>query len=241
MNTLNLSELHHFQALSSTWWDERGPFKVLHEITPYRIAFLKEKAGIHFQIPEDKTDFFKGLRILDVGCGGGILCEPLARLGAEVVGIDPLQENINIAKAHAEAMALAITYLPSAIEYLPNDIPPFDIVIASEIIEHVDNPDGFLTICANHLTPQGGLMITTFNQTMKSYILGILMAEYVLKWAPQGTHSWEKFISPQKLSQKLQDLALHHQEFSGLQYLPLSQKWSFSHSLDVNYFLWATR
>jgi 2-polyprenyl-6-hydroxyphenyl methylase/3-demethylubiquinone-9 3-methyltransferase len=241
MNTLNPSELSHFQSLSSTWWDDEGPFKILHAITPCRAAFLKEKAGVHFQIPDDKLNFFKGLRILDVGCGGGLLCEPLARLGAEVIGIDPLQENISLAKTHAEAMGLSITYLACSIEDLPHDIPLFDIIIASEIIEHVDNPDDFLKICVGHLALQGGLMITTFNQTMKSYLLGILMAEYVLKWAPRGTHSWEKFIPPQKLSRKLQDLGLHRQEFAGLQYFPLSQKWGFSSSLDVNYFLWAAR
>jgi 2-polyprenyl-6-hydroxyphenyl methylase/3-demethylubiquinone-9 3-methyltransferase len=241
MNTLNPSELAHFQALSPTWWEERGPFKILHEITPYRIAFLKEKAGIHFQIPDDKLDFFKGLRILDVGCGGGLFCEPLARLGAEVVGIDPLYENITLAKNHATAMDLPITYLPYAIENLPKDISPFDIIIASEIIEHVDNFDDFLKACVSHLSPLGGLMITTFNQTMKSYLFGILMAEYVLKWAPRGTHSWEKFISPEKLSRKLQHLSFPHQELTGLQYFPLSQKWGFSPSLDVNYFLWATQ
>ena len=144
MNTRNFTELKHFQSLSDAWWDEKGPFQLLHEITPQRVTFIKEKVGIHFHLPRNSLQPFQGLRVLDVGCGGGILCEPLARLGAEVIGIDPVRENIIQAQAHAEVMRLSITYLPCALEELPKDLPLFDVILASEIIEHVENPDIFL-------------------------------------------------------------------------------------------------
>jgi len=238
MNTCDANELHHFKHFSSTWWDERGPFRVLHTITPLRVAFIKEMAGVYFRIPEATPKPFQGLRILDVGCGGGILCEPLARLGATVVGIDPLEENIGHAKAHGTAMGLSITYLAHALEALPREFHSFDIVIASEIIEHVKNPDDFLKMCTERLRPGGGLVVTTFNKTLKSYLLGIVVAEYLLKWAPPGTHSWEKFISPESLSQKLKPLGFNRQEIRGLQFFPLRGEWGFSPSTDVNYFLW---
>lgn len=241
MNTRNFTELKHFQSLSDKWWDEKGPLRLLHEITPQRIAFIKEKGGIHFHLSEKSFTPFQGLRILDIGCGGGILCEPLARLGADVTGIDPVEENIIQAKAHAAACELSITYLPHAIEDLPADLPRYDMIIASEIIEHVDNPDGFLTSCVERLAPRGGLFISTFNKTLKSYLLGILAAEYILKWAPQGTHSWTKFISPQDLSKKLTALGLGSQDITGLRFSPLRGEWLLSPSTDINYFLWGAR
>jgi len=241
MNSRNFKELHHFQSLSSTWWDKKGPFRLLHEITPLRMAFIKEKAGVHFRIREDGLKPLQDLRILDVGCGGGILCEPLARLGADVTGIDPLEGNIVLAKAHADAMGLSITYLPCAIEELPEDLPLFDVVIASEVIEHVDEPEAFLKACVSRLASRGGMVVTTFNKTVKSYLLGILAAEYILKWAPLGTHSWDKFISPHILSQNLKANGLLTQEIIGLQFSPLTKNWHFSPSLEVNYFLWAGR
>lgn len=240
MNTCDTKELNHFKSYCSTWWDESGPFQVLHAINPLRLAFIKEKIGVHFKRPETSLNPFNGLRILDVGCGGGVLCEPLARLGADVTGIDPLYENIEVAKAHAEAMGLDITYLPFAIEDSFFDGPQFDVIIASEIIEHVANPDGFLTTCLKHLSPQGGIIITTFNKTLKSYLLGIVAAEYIMKWAPRGTHTWEKFITPQNLSQKLSSHGLNNQEFQGLGFFPLAREWRLSSSKDVNYFFWAT-
>jgi 2-polyprenyl-6-hydroxyphenyl methylase/3-demethylubiquinone-9 3-methyltransferase len=197
--------------------------------------------GVYFRIREVALKPFQGLRILDVGCGGGILCEPLARLGAEVTGIDPLEDNITLARAHAEAMGLSITYLAHAIEELPQTLPPFDVIIASEIIEHVADPDGFLKACVVRLNWGGGLVVTTFNKTLKSYVLGIVAAEYILNWAPRGTHSWEKFISPEILSEKLRDLGLGSQETTGLCFSPLRGEWRLSPSTDVNYFLWAAR
>jgi 2-polyprenyl-6-hydroxyphenyl methylase / 3-demethylubiquinone-9 3-methyltransferase len=241
LNTRDTAELDHFKSLSSTWWDEGGPFRILHAITPLRMAFIKENIGVHFRLPEISSRPFKGLRILDIGCGGGLLCEPLARLGAEVTGIDPVEENTSIAQNHAKVMELPVTYLACAIEDLPHDLPPFDVIIASEIIEHVADPDGFLRECAKHLSPRGGMVVTTLNKTLKSYLLGIIAAEYVLGWAPRGTHSWEKFIIPQDLSQKLKEFGLGNQALTGLRFTPLSGDWCLSSDTDVNYFLWAGR
>lgn len=241
LNTQNIAEINHFKNLSSHWWEADGPFEQLHAMTPLRMAFIKEKVGIHFGRLEDDPKPFQGLRILDVGCGGGILCEPLARLGAEVTGIDPVKESIESAKAHAAGMGLSITYLSYGVEDLPDDLPLFDVVVASEIIEHVSNPQGFLEACMAHLKPHGGMIVTTFNKTLKSYLFGVVAAEYVLRWAPRGTHSWNKFISPRDLSQLLSALGLGDQELTGIAYSPLKRQWAFSSSTEVNYFLWAGR
>jgi 2-polyprenyl-6-hydroxyphenyl methylase/3-demethylubiquinone-9 3-methyltransferase len=205
------------------------------------MAFIKEKVGLHFKIPENALKPFQGLRILDVGCGGGILCEPLARLGAEVVGIDPVEESIEVARNHAAQMNLSPTYLPYSVEDLPEDLPLFDVIIASEIIEHVPDPHHFIEACTAHLKPSGGMFLSTFNKTLKSYLLGIVAAEYVLGWAPRGTHSWDQFISPQDLSRLLSSRGLGQQELSGVAFSPFKREWAFSSSTDVNYFLWAGR
>ncbi|MBA3813497.1 MAG: bifunctional 2-polyprenyl-6-hydroxyphenol methylase/3-demethylubiquinol 3-O-methyltransferase UbiG [Alphaproteobacteria bacterium] len=233
-------ELIHFQNLSAHWWEGQGPFKQLHAINPFRIAFLKEKVGIHFGLCEHEVKPLQGLRILDVGCGGGVFCEPLARLGAEVIGIDLIPENIRVAKRHAEEMGLPLTYLSCAVEDLPQEFPLFDVVIASEVIEHITDHEGFLETCVARLKPHGGMMVTTFNQTLKSYLLGIIAAEYVLRWAPPGTHSWAKFRSPQDLSRILLSHGFGNQDITGLSYSPV-RGWGFSSSIDVNYFLWAGR
>ncbi|MBS0271283.1 MAG: bifunctional 2-polyprenyl-6-hydroxyphenol methylase/3-demethylubiquinol 3-O-methyltransferase UbiG [Proteobacteria bacterium] len=238
-NTRDTAELNHFRNFSSDWWDEAGPYRILHTITPLRMAFIREKVEIHFRMLETSTKPFKGLRILDVGCGGGILCEPLARLGADVTGIDPLEENIDVAKTHAKEMGLSITYLPYAIEDLESTVDLFDVVVASEIIEHVANPNQFLKACVKHLAPCGGMVVTTLNKTLRSYLLGILAAEYVLKWAPRGTHSWDKFMAPEILSHKLAALGLGEQDIRGLSFSPLTGEWSLSSCAEINYFLWA--
>lgn len=240
LHTQNINELNHFKSLSSHWWEARGPFEQLHAITPLRIAYFKEKVGVHFKHSENSSKPFQGLRVLDVGCGGGILSEPLARLGADVTGIDPVEENIQIAKTHAKGMGLHIHYLPCIIEDLPQDIHLFDVVIASEIIEHVSDYQTFLKACVTHLKPHGAMMITTFNKTLRSYLLGILAAEYILRWAPRGTHTWNKFVSPQDLSQLLSSYGLGNQEIKGLSFSPL-KGWHLSSSTAVNYFLWAER
>ncbi len=241
MNTRDPLELEHFNKLSATWWDEAGPFQLLHRMTPLRMAFLLERATSYFDLPENSPTPLQGLRILDVGCGGGLLCEPLARLGADVVGIDPVEDHLSVARAHAEAIGLSISYLPCAIEDLPSDLEGFDLVVASEIIEHVVDVDGFLHACAEKVGDHGALMVTTLNQTLKSYVFGILAAEYLLKWAPPGTHAWDKFLPPPILSRKLKALGLTTQYTQGVRLSPLSKTWHFSSSMDINYFLWGQK
>ena len=241
LNTRNQAELDHFKGHSATWWDERGPFFVLHALLPLRLAFIKEKVGVHFQAPDKSSLSLKGLRILDVGCGGGLLCEPLARLGADGTGIDPVKENILIAKRHAKDRGLKISYLPCAVEDLPANTSAFDVIVASEIIEHVDHPEEFLNTCVKHLAPHGGIFMTTLNKTLKSYILGIVAAEYILRWVPRGTHSWEKFIKPEDLVKMLKKLGFGIQEMAGVTFSLSTWRWEFTPSLDVNYFLWGAR
>jgi len=230
MTTLDPAELSHFQRLSATWWDEAGPFQLLHTLTPLRMAFLRKHAGS-----------LEGLRVLDVGCGGGLLCEPLARLDAEVVGIDPVEENLQVARAHAEAMGLSPTYLPYAIEDLPKEMGNFDLIIASEIIEHVADAQAFLRACTARLQEGGALLVTTLNKTIPSYVLGILAAEYLFKWAPVGTHTWHKFISPPVLAENLKNLGFSTQYIQGVRLAPFSKAWHFSASTAINYFLWAQK
>lgn len=231
MNTQDPHELAHFKRLSSTWWDEKGPFQLLHAMTPLRVSFILEKAARPLH----------GLRILDVGCGGGILCEPLARLGADVVGIDAVEENIRVAQDHGQALGLSIRYFAKAIEDLPPDLGPFDLVIASEILEHVTEPRHFLKACADQLHEHGSLYITTLNQTLKSYLFGILAAEYILGWAPRGTHTWGKFIPPHRLTVMLKEIGFRAQSLQGVRLSPLSKTWHFSSSREINYFLWGRK
>lgn len=241
MNTRDPLELEHFTKLSATWWDEAGPFQLLHRMTPLRMAFLLECATSYFNLPENVSHPLQGLRILDVGCGGGLFCEPLARLGADVTGIDPVGAHLEVARAHASKNGLTIQYIPCAIEDLPSDHRAFDLVIASEILEHVADQDGFLQVCVETLAPRGALMVTTLNQTMKSYVLGILAAEYLLKWAPQGTHSWDKFVPPHVLSRKLKALGLTTLYTQGVRLSPLNKTWHFSSCMDINYFMWGEK
>lgn len=265
MNTCDPNEIKHFQSLSNTWWDEGGPFRLLHAMTPLRMAFLTERIKRSFlrrggnkpiaQAQQgQRSDLsqrtggseegklpLKGMRILDVGCGGGLLCEPLSRLGADVIGIDPVEKNVRTAMEHAKAGGLSITYHPYAIEAIPVDFPKVDVIVASEILEHVENPEAFLRACASHIKPGGGIFLSTLNRTLKSYLLGIVAAEHILQWAPRGTHSWEKFVSPDMLSQTLQDLGFSYQELQGVCLSPLTQRWRFSPSLSINYFMWGER
>jgi 2-polyprenyl-6-hydroxyphenyl methylase/3-demethylubiquinone-9 3-methyltransferase len=235
--TLNSNESKHFQKFAHAWWEESGPFSILHKINPTRIAFILE--ALRSERDLNGLHPLKGLRILDVGCGGGLLCEPLTRLGATVVGIDAVHENIETAQKHAIANGLSIDYQTSTIESFQS--VPFDVVIALEIIEHVDNPQLFLNHC-NRLTQMNGcLILSTLNQTLFSAALGIFAAENILGWVPKGTHSWSKFIRPRHLQQLLFDLNFEHQVYKGLSFMPISGQWSLSDNLDINYLVAAFR
>lgn len=241
MDTRDFSELIHFKGLRDEWWNPNGSFKVLHQVTPCRLLFLKEHVGRYFSLAVQERQPFQRLRILDIGCGGGLLSEPLARLGAEVLGIDPVEDALVCARAHAHESHLVISYLPCTIETLPPEEGLFDVIVASEVLEHVNHPHEFLRACKDRLKPKGGLFLSTFNKTLKSYLFGILGAEYILKWAPHGTHRWEKFISPENLTGQLMDLGFSHQEMRGLSFSPFRREWSLSSALDINYFVWADK
>ena len=231
-STLDETEVAHFSALAHQWWDEAGPYKILHEINPVRIDFIRQSLGLAS---------FAGLRILDIGCGGGLVSEPLARLGAHVTAIDASEENIAVAKAHAAAHGLTIAYHQGGPESLLADGKTFDLVLAMEVIEHVSDPAAFMDACAALTSPEGHLVMCTLNQTVASYLLGIVAAENVLGWVPKGTHQWRKFVRPRVLQKWLLERGFEGQSFKGMSYHILKNKWSLSDDLSVNYFVCAYR
>jgi 2-polyprenyl-6-hydroxyphenyl methylase/3-demethylubiquinone-9 3-methyltransferase len=237
--SLDPAEVAKFSALAAEWWNPVGKFGVLHKFNPVRLAYIKEQATARFRRDPVERRPLAELRLLDIGCGGGLLCEPMARLGATVVGIDPSERNINTARVHAEEQELAIDYRVAAAEELSGEA--FDIVLAMEVIEHVVDPRAFTRVCASLLRPGGLLFVATLNRTLKSFALAIIGAEYVLGWLPKGTHQWEKFIAPEELEGWIAENGLALLDRSGVTYSPLSGTWRKARDMDVNYMLLATR
>ncbi len=234
------AEVARFSALASEWWDPRGKMAVLHKFNPVRLGFIKDAACRQFERDAKRLDALSGLRMLDIGCGGGILSEPLARLGAAVVGADPSQTNIAAAKLHADEAGLAVDYRATTAEALADAGERFDIVLAMEVVEHVADLSLFVRRCAEMVKP-GGLMITaTLNRTLKSFALAIVGAEYLLRWLPVGTHDWRKFISPTELERMLRHVGLRVVDLAGLTANPLTGRWTTSRDLSVNYLMMAT-
>jgi len=234
-STIDEAEVARFSALAAEWWDPRGKMAVLHKFNPVRLAYIRDAACNKFGRNPKQLDCLKGLRILDIGCGGGILCEPLARLGANVVGADPSEKNIAAAKLHAEQGELAIDYRVTTAEALADAGERFDIVLAMEVVEHVADVKLFVSRCAEMVQP-GGLMITaTINRTLKSFALAIVGAEYVLRWLPRGTHSWDKFVTPDELEIAMERAGLRTTDERGVIYNLLADRWELSTDTDVNY------
>lgn len=235
-STANFSNV--FDAHAYDWWNEHGSFKPLHHINPHRIDFLTQHLKSRGLLNEDPYQSLRGLTILDVGCGGGILCEPLARLGAHVTGIDCSDAAIDVARTHAMEHGLDITYDVQNIEHIQKKT--FDVVIASEVIEHVDDPARFVHDISNVLKPGGFAMITTLNRTWKSCILGIYVAENILRWAPKGAHQHDKFITPSELFSYAENAGMHMRHMAGLVFSPLTWSWSLDESVSpdvsINYF-----
>ena len=196
-NTINKKEIEKFSKIAEEWWDPKGKFKPLHKFNPIRISYIKENIINTFNLQKNDSSL-KGIKILDIGCGGGLLSEPMARMGADVTGIDASEKNINVAKLHAEKNELKIKYYCSSPENFKTD-DKFDVILNMEIIEHVDDVDFFLKSCAKLLKKNGIMFVATLNKTLKSYLFAIIGAEYVLGWLPIGTHEWEKFIKPEEL------------------------------------------
>ena len=241
--TFDGAEVDRFARLASEWWDARGKFRTLHQIAPARLTFLRDQLLYHFRRSQGPATLrpLEGLSILDVGCGGGLVCEPLARLGANVTGIDPGTENIEAARRHAEGQGLAITYRAARIEDLAAEGLTFDALTCLEVVEHVPDVGAFLKTCASLVRPGGLMVLSTINRTAKSYMLAIIGAEYVLRWLPVGTHQWSRFVTPQELSRHLAESCMGVPIFEGLAYNPLSDTWTLSNDTDVNYFTAAAK
>lgn len=240
MTTTDTSELSKFSTLGQEWWQPSGRMKPLHMLQPHRLDYIKEQAAIHFQAHPDHV--LQGKRIIDVGCGGGLVCEPLTRLGALVTGLDPEPANITAALEHAALHGLSIDYQAQTIEdYTQSHDEKFDIILSLEVVEHVANLPEYLRLCAHVLKPGGLMILSTLNRTPQSFALAKVGAEYVLRWLPIGTHDWEKFVKPQELQEILEPNGLTIVDTCGLNYNPLMRTWSFSRThYPVNYFMTAT-
>ena len=232
-NTANKEEINKFDKLAEEWWNPNGKFAPLHKFNPVRQEYLIDQISNHFNLNLDEDKPFKNLKILDVGCGGGLLCEPLSRLGANVTGIDAAKTNIEVAKIHMEQSGLDINYLNKKPEDIENKL--YDVVLCMEIIEHVEDVNFFIQSCINLLKPNGLIFFATLNKTIKSYVLAIIGAEYILRWLPIGTHEWDKFISPNDIINKVSKNFLTHVETKGVTFNPLKNKWKLSDDTDVNY------
>lgn len=240
--TVDDDEIAHFAKDSAGWWDPDGPFKPLHWMTPARMEFIRKTVGFHYGIAPDARPPFKGLSVIDIGCGGGLACEPMARLGADVTGVDADASAIAVAQGHAREQALKINYVAGAAEDFVAKKKAFDIVLALEVIEHVSEPDTFMTLCSKLLKPGGILIVSTLNRTWKSYALGIVAAEYILNWAARGTHDWKKFIQPAELARLARHEGLSVIDVSGLAYDPMRRDFILRpQDTDINYFLVAKK
>ena len=232
-NTINKKEIEKFSKIAEEWWDPKGKFKPLHNFNPLRISYLKDNIIKTFNI-QKKDKILSGIKILDIGCGGGLLCEPMSRLGAEVFGMDASEKNIEVAKIHAKKNNLNIKYFCSSPEKFRSDLE-FDVILNMEIIEHVEDVDLFLKSCSKFLRKNGIMFVATLNKTLKSYLFAIIGAEYILKWLPIGTHEWEKFIKPEELISitKKYDLTLN--DLRGVKLNLLTNNWELSADKSVNY------
>jgi 2-polyprenyl-6-hydroxyphenyl methylase/3-demethylubiquinone-9 3-methyltransferase len=239
--TLDADEIDRFARLSSEWWDQRGKFRALHKIGPARLQFLRDEMVRHFGLPSAGMRPLTGLGVLDVGCGGGLISEPLARLGASVTGLDPAAENIEAARRHATGQSLAIDYRTGRVEDLRAERLIFDAVVCLEVVEHVPEPAAFLEACTALVRPGGLLLLSTLNRTIKAYLLAIVGGEYVLRWLPVGTHQWERFVTPDELARYLRAAGLAAPTVRGLVYNPLADAWSLGSDTDVNYLASAAR
>ena len=232
-NTINKKEIEKFSKIAEEWWDPEGKFKPLHKFNPIRISYIKNNIIDTLKLEITKKPLNK-VKILDIGCGGGLLSEPMSRLGADVIGIDASEKNIQIAKLHAKKNNLDIKYFCASPENLKTD-DKFDVILNMEIIEHVDNVDLFLKSCSNLLKKNGIMFVATLNKTLKSYIFAIIGAEYIMQWLPIGTHSWEKFVKPEDLIKTLKNYNLELNELTGMKFNLIKDEWSLSSDKSVNY------
>jgi 2-polyprenyl-6-hydroxyphenyl methylase/3-demethylubiquinone-9 3-methyltransferase len=233
--TLDPDEVQRFSRLAAEWWNPNGKFRPLHQIGPPRLSFIRDHAVAHFRRDGQSLKPLTGLTAIDIGCGGGLIAEPLTRLGAKVTAIDPSERNIAIAKGHAEPQGLAIDYRAVRVEDLADAGETFDLVTCLEVVEHVPDVGLFLKECGKVVRPGGLIVLSTINRTMKAWALAVVGAEYILRWLPRGTHQWERFITPDELATHCIDAGLSNTRFEGMVYNPLRDVWTRSSDTDVNY------
>ena len=239
--SVDAAEVERFARHAADWWNPRGPMAALHKFNPVRLAYIRDRAVARFDRDPKKLDCLSGLRMLDIGCGGGILSEPLARLGAQMVGADPAADNIAAARAHAEEEGVAVDYRATTAEDLAEAGERFDVVLAMEVVEHVADVPQFVSTCAGMVKPGGLMIAATLNRTLKSFALAIVGAEYVLRWLPRGTHQWDKFVTPRELETAVENAGLRVTGERGVIYNPFADRWQLSSDMDVNYMLVAAR
>lgn len=240
--TVDPAEIERFSRIAEEWWDPKGKFAPLHQLNPVRVGYIRDRTAAHWQRDALSGSPLAGLDLLDIGCGGGLLCEPMTRLGAKVTGVDAAQRNIATAALHAEGQGLAIDYRSTTAEALAASGKQYDVVLALEIVEHVADVELFLKCCGQLVKPGGLLFLSTLNRTAKAWMLAIAGAEYVLRWLPRGTHDWKKFLKPSEVVRGLRGGDIEAQDIVGVVYSPLSRAWSLNKSdLDVNYMLYGTK
>ena len=239
MSTINKEEIQKFSNLADEWWDIKGKFKPLHMFNPIRINYITEKIKYHFNLQE-KENLLKGLKVLDIGCGGGLISEPMTRLGAEVTGIDASEKNIKVAKIHSEKSNLKINYLVGSPESITLS-EKYDVILNLEIVEHVEDVNLYIKSCFDLLKSNGLMFTATLNRSIMSYLKAIIGAEYILRWLPIGTHDWNKFIKPEELEKKLSDENFSTLDIKGFEFNPILSKWKRSDNLSVNYIICSTK
>ena len=236
--TAEPEEIARFEDLAATWWDETGPMRPLHRLNPVRLEFRRDHLAAHFGRDPRAAAPFAGLALLDIGCGAGLLCEPMTRLGFAVTGIDAAANNIEAARRHAETMGLSIDYRVAVPEETTGQ---FDAVLAMEVVEHVADVPAFVAALAARARPGGAVLASTLNRTAKSFALAVVGAEYVLRWLPRGTHQWRKFLRPSEFASAMRAAGIDPVAFEGVRYDPLQDRWQRTRNLDINYMVYATR
>lgn len=239
--TIDQTEVDRFSHLAAEWWNPRGKFRPLHKFNPVRLDYIREQVSAAFERNLRTAKPFDGLRLLDIGCGGGLLCEPMARLGADVVGADASATNIEVAKLHAAQSGVVIDYRTTTSEALSEAGETFDIVLNMEVVEHVADVELYLQSCAKMLRPGGLMFIATINRTIKAYGLAIIGAEYILGWLPKGTHSYQKLVRPEEIEAALAPTGIAIIDRLGVTFNPLTDQWSRSHDIAVNYMMLTSR
>lgn len=237
--TIDPEEIERFDKVAAEWWDEDGAYMALHALNPARIGYLRDQICFHFSRDSQSKLPLKGLRILDIGCGGGLVCEPLARLGAEVTGLDASAKNIEAAKAHSQEIGLNIKYIADEAANLIGDTEPYDVVTALEVVEHVSDVSAFLKDCRALTKDDGGLGFSTINKTLASLAVAKIGAEYIARLVPRGTHDWRKFLKPNQLSEALEDAGFKQWDVAGIELDVLQRRWRTSDRPWINYIGWA--